>query len=93
MNSPNILFITSDQQHWNTIGAFNDEIDTPNLDRLVKEGTTFSRTYCPNPTCTPTRASMITGRYPSQHKAYSLGTKLPEDEPTLGEDFRENREQ
>lgn len=87
MKRPNILLITSDQQHWNTIGAFNNEISTPNLDRLVKEGTTFSRAYCPNPTCTPTRASIITGKYPSQHGAWSLGTKLPESEHTVGEDF------
>lgn len=84
---PNILLITSDQQHWNTIGAFNKEISTPNLDRLVKEGTTFKRAYCPNPTCTPTRASIITGKYPSQHGAWSLGTKLSENEHTVGEDF------
>ncbi|MFW6270789.1 MAG: sulfatase [Bacillota bacterium] len=87
---PNILLITSDQQHWNTLGAFNEEIETPNLDRLIEEGTTFKRAYCPNPTCTPTRASMITGKYPSQHGAYSLGTKLSEEEHTVGEDFQKN---
>lgn len=85
---PNILLITSDQQHWNTIGAFHPEIKTPNLDRLVKEGTTFTRAYCPNPTCTPTRASIITGMYPSQHGAWTLGTKLMEDVHTVGEDFQ-----
>lgn len=85
MEKPNILLITSDQQHFDTIGAFNSEVDTPNLDRLVKEGTTFTRGYCPNPTCTPSRASIITGMYPSQHGAWTLGTKLPEDRPTVGE--------
>jgi len=88
MNRPNILLITSDQQHWNTIGAFNPEIHTPNLDRLVREGTTFTRAYCPNPTCTPSRSSIITGKYPSQHGAWTLGTKLPETEHTVGEDFK-----
>jgi uncharacterized sulfatase len=87
---PNILLITSDQQHWNTIGAFNREIRTPNLDRLVREGTTFTRAYCPNPTCTPTRASIITGLYPSQHGAWTLGTKLMEDRHTVGEDFSQH---
>ncbi|NOU90625.1 sulfatase-like hydrolase/transferase [Paenibacillus sp. LMG 31460] len=90
MNRPNILLITSDQQHWNTIGAFNEEIHTPNLDRLVREGTTFTRAYCPNPTCTPTRSSIITGMYPSQHGAWTLGTKLLEDRHTVGEDFNKN---
>ncbi|MCM3781809.1 sulfatase-like hydrolase/transferase [Neobacillus mesonae] len=89
MKRPNILLITSDQQHWDTIGAFNKEVHTPNLDRLVREGTTFNRAYCPNPTCTPSRASIITGMYPSQHGAWTLGTKLLEDRHTIGEDFQE----
>ncbi|MHB1150809.1 MAG: sulfatase family protein [Eubacteriales bacterium] len=84
---PNILLITSDQQHWNTLGLINKEVSTPNLDRLAREGTVFSRAYCPNPTCTPTRASIITGQYPSQHGAWSLGTKLSEERHTVGEDF------
>lgn len=84
---PNILLITSDQQHWNTLGCLNSEVETPNLDRLAEQGTLFERAYCPNPTCTPTRSSIITGKYPSQHGAWSLGTKLSEDEHTVGEDF------
>ncbi|WP_309120645.1 sulfatase-like hydrolase/transferase [Paenibacillus sp.] len=90
MKRPNILLITSDQQHWNTIGAFNAELHTPNLDRLVREGTTFARAYCPNPTCTPTRASILTGQYPSQHGAWTLGTKLLEDRHVVGDDFAAN---
>ncbi|MEA3336248.1 MAG: sulfatase-like hydrolase/transferase [Chloroflexota bacterium] len=85
MPKPNILLITSDQQHWRTIGYNNPELHTPNLDRLAAQGTIFNRAYCPNPTCTPTRASMITGLYPSQHGAYALGTKLPETVPTVGD--------
>ncbi|QUL57026.1 sulfatase-like hydrolase/transferase [Paenibacillus tritici] len=88
-SKPNILLITSDQQHWNTIGAFQSEISTPNLDRLAQQGTTFGRAYCPNPTCTPSRSSIITGMYPSQHGAWTLGTKLLEDRHTVGEDFSE----
>jgi arylsulfatase A-like enzyme len=86
-NRPNILLITSDQHHWSAMGYNNSEIQTPNLDRLAQQGTIFDRAYCPNPTCTPTRASLITGRWPSQHGAYSLGTKLMESEHTVGEDF------
>jgi arylsulfatase A-like enzyme len=89
-NKPNILLITSDQQHWSTLGAFNNEISTPNLDRLVKEGTTFKRAYCPNPTCTPTRNSIISGLYPSQHGAWALGTKMFESVPTIGDHFIEH---
>ena len=86
-NKTNILLITSDQQHWNTLSCIGSEVKTPNLDRLAARGTLYRRGYCPNPTCTPTRASIITGKYPSQHGAYSLGTKLLESEHTVGEDF------
>ncbi len=85
---PNILFITSDQQHYSTLGATNERIETPALDRLCREGTRFERAYCTNPTCTPCRASMITGMYPSQHGAWSLGTKLFEDVPVIGDIFQ-----
>ncbi|MGH7996412.1 MAG: sulfatase family protein [Opitutaceae bacterium] len=81
---PNIVLITTDQQHPNLLGCLNPELRTPHLDRLAAEGTLFTRAYCPNPTCTPTRASIITGLYPSQHGAYSLGTTLSERVPTLG---------
>ena len=89
MPAPNILLITSDQQHWNTLGCLNPELSTPALDRLAEQGTLYTRAYCPNPTCTPTRSSMITGKAPSQHGAVALGMKLPEHEPTVGEIFQQ----
>ena len=82
---PNILLITSDQQHFDTLGVTNPRIKTPNLNRLAYEGTRFTRAYCPNPVCTPTRATLITGVYPSQHGAWTIGCKLPEDVPTVGD--------
>lgn len=85
---PNILLITSDQHHFSCMGYNNPEVKTPNLDRLAAEGVIFDRAYCPNPTCTPSRASIITGIYPSQHGAWSIGTKLPEDVHVVGDDFR-----
>jgi arylsulfatase A-like enzyme len=81
----NILLITTDQQHWSQLGCLNPEVSTPNLDRLAAEGVMFERAYCPNPTCTPSRASMITGMMPSAHGAWSLGTKLREEIPTVGD--------
>lgn len=87
MSRKNVLFITSDQQHWFTLGLQNPEVKTPNLDRLAASGTLFNRSYTVNPTCTPTRASWITGTYPSQHGAYSLGTKLMENVPVVGDNF------
>ena len=88
MSEPkNILLITSDQQHWSTLGSLNPKIHTPNLDRLAAEGTRYDRAYVPSPVCTPTRASIITGQYPSSHGAWTIGVKLAEDEPTVGEVF------
>lgn len=81
---PNILLITSDQQHWSALGAVNPRISTPALDSLGAGGTRFDRAYCPNPTCTPSRASILTGMMPSQHGAWTLGTRLFEDVPTIG---------
>lgn len=88
MKRPNILYITSDQQHYSTLGSTNAKIRTPALDRLASEGARFDRAYCCNPLCTPSRASMITGQYPSQHGAWTIGVKLPEDVPTLGQHLR-----
>ena len=90
MARPNILLITSDQQHYNALGVTNPEIKTPALDRMAREGTRYTRAYCPNPTCSPTRASLITGLYPSSHGCWAIGVKLPEDVPTLGDQLQAN---
>lgn len=81
---PNILLITTDQQHFSALGTVNPKIRTPNLDRLCAEGTRFDKAYCPAPTCTPSRASIITGLMPSQHGAWTIGCELSQDVPTLG---------
>lgn len=63
---PNILWYCTDQQRFDTIGALgNSHVHTPNLDRLVAEGVAFTHAYCQSPICTPSRASFLTGRYPS----------------------------
>ncbi|MHA1112511.1 MAG: sulfatase family protein [Promethearchaeota archaeon] len=80
---PNIILITSDQQHHSTIGKLNPEIKTPHLDKLADEGILFTNAYCTDPTCTPSRASILTGKYPSQHGAWSLGTKLEPEKNVL----------
>ena len=63
---PNILWICTDQQRYDTIHALgNPIIRTPNLDRLCAEGVAFTHAYCQNPICTPSRTSFLTGLYPS----------------------------
>ena len=63
---PNILWICTDQQRHDTIAALgNPHIRTPNIDRLVRAGAAFDHAFCQSPVCTPSRASFLTGRYPS----------------------------
>lgn len=89
MTPPNILLITSDQQHFSTLGSVNPLISTPSLDALTAEGTRFDRAYCNNPLCTPSRSTLLTGLYPSWHGAWTIGIKLDENIPTLGDYLQE----
>ena len=63
---PNILWYCTDQQRFDTIGALhNPHIQTPHLDAFMRESVTFNHAYSQSPICTPSRASFLTGRYPS----------------------------
>ena len=65
---PNIVFILTDDQGYWALGCNgNEEIITPNIDRLAEEGARFENFYCVSPVCSPARASLLTGRIPSQH--------------------------
>ena len=62
---PNIIFIITDQQRYDTIAALGfPYVDTPNLDRLVHEGTTFTHSFITSASCAPARASLFKGYYP-----------------------------
>ena len=62
---PNVLWICSDQQRFDTLGCYgNTYVHTPNLDRLAAEGVIFENCYSQNPVCSPSRASFLSGRYP-----------------------------
>ncbi|WP_222707981.1 sulfatase family protein [Algibacter pacificus] len=66
--APNIVFILSDDQSWTDYGFMGDEnIETPRLDKFASESLTFTRGYVPTPLCSPSLASIITGRYPKNH--------------------------
>lgn len=72
---PNILLITSDQQRYDAVGYNGSAfLTTPNLDTLSEEGVAFSRAYCPNAVCTPSRLSLMTGLHLSRHGGYNIGT-------------------
>jgi choline-sulfatase len=62
---PNIVFIITDQQRYDTIAALGyDHMLTPNLDKLAKRGTVFENMYITAPSCAPSRASLFSGVYP-----------------------------
>jgi len=66
---PNILFVMSDQQRYDSIGANGNKlVRTPNLDRLAAQSANFSRCYVQAPVCVPSRITWFTGRYPHSHK-------------------------
>ena len=81
---PNILWICSDQQRYDTIHALgNSLIRTPNIDKIIENGVTFTHTYCQSPVCTPSRASFLTGRYPRTTRCRQNGQTIPADERLL----------
>jgi len=61
-NRPNILFIITDDQSWEHLGCYGDPaVRTPNIDRLANKGVRFEHAYCAAPSCSPSRAAIITG--------------------------------
>ncbi|MHC4405992.1 MAG: sulfatase family protein [Planctomycetota bacterium] len=78
---PNVLWICTDQQRFDTIRALgNARINTPNLDRLVAGGVTFTEAFAQSPVCTPSRAAFLTGRYPRTTRCRQNGQAIPPDE-------------
>ena len=69
---PNILLIVSDDQGYNDLGQLGNGIITPALDRLAEEGTRLTNFYVAWPACTPSRASLLTGRYPQRNGIYDM---------------------
>jgi len=63
---PNIVFILIDDMGWADLGCYGSTFyETPNLDRLAREGARFTNAYAAPPVCSPTRASILSGKYPS----------------------------
>ena len=82
---PNILWVCTDQQRFDTIGALgNEHVRTPVIDELLRQGTAFTHAYCQSPICTPSRASFLTGMYPSNLHVMGNGNEVfPTSAPPL----------
>ena len=74
---PNILFIMSDDHASHAISAYGSRINqTPNIDRIAKEGIRFNNCFCTNSICTPSRATILTGTYNHVNNVTTLSSKL-----------------
>jgi N-acetylglucosamine-6-sulfatase len=75
---PNILFILTDDQRWDTIGlAGSRHVKTPNIDRLGHEGVYFKNAFCTTSLCSPSRASILSGLYAHAHGVVNNFTEYP----------------
>src|SRR5690606_17602453 len=80
-NRPNIVLIIADDIGWGDIGLYgNKDVQTPNIDALGKAGLVFKNMYLTTSSCSPSRSSIITGRYPHNTGAPELHDQLPEDQ-------------
>ena len=86
---PNILVIMADDLGFSDLRCYGSDIDTPNLDALAKNGLRFTQFHNAS-RCCPTRAALLTGRYPHEVGLRSNGASLSKDVPTLAEILRDN---
>ena len=91
LERPNVIVILTDDQGWGDLSIHgNVAIDTPNIDRLAREGAQFERFYV-SPVCSPTRAEFLTGRHHVRCGVYDTSEgaeRCDSDETMIGELFR-----
>lgn len=83
---PNIIFILADDLGWKDLGCYGNKFtETPNIDKLAEGGIRFTDAYAACPVCSPTRASIMTGKYPArlQLTNYIKGERTDKNSPVL----------
>jgi len=84
-SKPNIIFLMTDDQRWDNMGCYGKpEFDTPNIDKLATESVVFDKAFYAVAICMPSRVTMLTGRYNSNHK---VGFVAPENFTLSQDDF------
>ncbi len=87
---PNIVYLLADQWRASATGYAGDpNVQTPNLDRLAEQGINFRNAVAVCPVCTPYRAALMTGRYPTTTGMFLNDLYLPAEERTFAEIFRD----
>lgn len=81
---PNVLVIITDDQRWDCLScAGHKHLKTPNIDRLAREGVHFKNAFCTTSLCSPSRASILSGRYAHGHKVMNNFTEFPAELPSF----------
>ncbi len=86
---PNFIVFIADDIGWNDIGAYGNEIvQTPNIDRIATEGVKFTNAFLTTSSCSPSRISILTGRYPHNTGAAELHTEPAVDFPSIANQLK-----
>jgi arylsulfatase A-like enzyme len=81
---PNVVFILCDDLRWDCLGVGgHPHLKTPNIDRLAKEGIYFKNAFCTTSLCSPSRASILSGKYAHAHQVLNNFTEYPTDLPSF----------
>ena len=87
---PNFVILIADDLGWNDLGAYgNRDVYTPRIDQLARQGLQFNQAFLTASSCSASRASILTGRYPHSNGLVHLHQALPADQRTVAIDLRE----
>jgi len=90
-NRPNFIFYITDDISFDDFGCYgNPYVKTPHIDMMAREGVVFDNCYLTTSSCSPSRCSIVTGRYPHNHGAPELHTELPHDQYMFVQALRES---
>ena len=84
IKKPNVIFILADDLGINALNCYgNNLVESPNIDKLFNSGMHFTNGYSNDPTCAPSRASIMTGQYAPRHKRYRVADRYKGKQSTL----------